>query len=390
VAIPAAFSLSRDDLQLNDHGMSTLEAALRGGAVVVLLLRVAVLVRNARNNRVNGYSAAMLTGIAAYVVASAPGFGALDPRWRFPIHILSVSTPAAFWMTMGAVFDDAFRARWYHAVAWLALATLAAWEMSGHSIAIGAIQSALSLLLVLLGIWHALAGRAADLVEKRRRLRVLSAVAVALYTVLIIASDWLWPRGLSAAPLTLANAIGLMALIFLFSVLDQPASSGEQSAPARARAKSTQSPTQSPADDRPAAPLPTGAEAGLLQALRQLMEHGKVYREADLSIASLSQKLDVPEHRLRRLINRQLGHRNFSTFVNGYRLGEAEAALADPAQAEVPILTIALDAGFGSIGPFNRAFKAHAGRTPTEYRRARLDDGQAGGSAPPPESASRF
>jgi AraC-like DNA-binding protein len=72
------------------------------------------------------------------------------------------------------------------------------------------------------------------------------------------------------------------------------------------------------------------------------------------------------------LINRQLGHRNFSAFVNGYRLAEAEAALSDPAQAAVPILTIALDAGFGSIGPFNRAFKAHTGLTPTEYRRARL------------------
>jgi AraC-like DNA-binding protein len=370
--------------------MSTLEAALRGGAVVVLLLRVAVLVRNARNSRVNRYSAAMLTGIAAYVVASAPGFGALDPRWRLPIHILSASTPAAFWVTMGAVFDDAFRARWYHAAAWLALAMLAAWEMFGYSLLIVAIQSTLSLLLILLGIWHVLAGRAADLVEKRRRLRVLSAVAVALYTVLIIASDWLWPRGLSAAPLTLANAIGLMALIFLFAVLDPPASTGEQAVPSRAQARSTQSSTQSPADDRPAAPPPSGADAGLLQALRKLMEHGKIYRETDLSIASLSQKLDIPEHRLRRLINRQLGHRNFSTFVNGYRLAEAETALADPAQAEVPILTIALDAGFGSIGPFNRAFKAHAGRTPTEYRRARLDDGQGAGSPPHPKSAGRF
>jgi AraC-like DNA-binding protein len=64
-------------------------------------------------------------------------------------------------------------------------------------------------------------------------------------------------------------------------------------------------------------------------------------------------------------------------------LVEAEAALADPSQAEVPILTIALDAGFGSIGPFNRAFKAHTGLTPTEYRRARVD------ALPIPESASR-
>ena len=29
--------------------------------------------------------------------------------------------------------------------------------------------------------------------------------------------------------------------------------------------------------------------------------------------------LGTPEHRLRALINRKLGHRNFSSFLNGYR-----------------------------------------------------------------------
>jgi len=38
-------------------------------------------------------------------------------------------------------------------------------------------------------------------------------------------------------------------------------------------------------------------------------------------------------------------------------------------QAEVPVITIAMDAGFQSLGPFNRAFKATTGVTPTEYRR---------------------
>ena len=48
----------------------------------------------------------------------------------------------------------------------------------------------------------------------------------------------------------------------------------------------------------------------------------------------------------------------------------AKQALTDPTQAEVPILTIALDSGFQSLGPFNRAFKADTGMTPTEFRRA--------------------
>src|SRR5262249_59701422 len=113
-----------------------------------------------------------------------------------------------------------------------------------------------------------------------------------------------------------------------------------------------------------------------LDALRRVMEEDKVYREEGFSIAALAARLGTAEHRLRRLINRRLGHRNFSTFVNGYRLAEAKAALADPSQAEVPILTIALDAGFQSLAPFNRAFKLTAGMTPREYRRqclSRLD-----------------
>ena len=36
----------------------------------------------------------------------------------------------------------------------------------------------------------------------------------------------------------------------------------------------------------------------------------------------------------------------------------------------MPILTIALDSGFQSLGPFNRAFKAETGMTPSAYRRS--------------------
>ena len=56
-------------------------------------------------------------------------------------------------------------------------------------------------------------------------------------------------------------------------------------------------------------------------------------------------------------------------FLNGYRIADAKAALGDAGQAQVPVLTIALDAGFNSLGPFNRAFKAETGLTPTAYRR---------------------
>jgi AraC-like DNA-binding protein len=72
---------------------------------------------------------------------------------------------------------------------------------------------------------------------------------------------------------------------------------------------------------------------------------------------------------VRRAINGHLGHRNFNEFLHGYRLSEAAARLLS--HPRLPILTIALDDGYGSIGPFNRGFRARFGMTPSEYSAAR-------------------
>lgn len=102
----------------------------------------------------------------------------------------------------------------------------------------------------------------------------------------------------------------------------------------------------------------------------------RAYRREGLTIGLLAVKLAMPEHRLRVLINDGLGHRNFNAFLNRYRIEEAKAALADPAQIGVPVLTIALDAGFQSLAPFNRAFKTDTGLTPTEFRRRAVAEEQ--------------
>jgi AraC-like DNA-binding protein len=94
-----------------------------------------------------------------------------------------------------------------------------------------------------------------------------------------------------------------------------------------------------------------------LAALERLMAVERIYRQEGLSIGILAGKLKLPEYRLRRLINQRLGHRNFNAYLNHYRVEDAKFGLADPTQAEVPILTIAMDAGFQSLRAFNRAFR---------------------------------
>jgi AraC-like DNA-binding protein len=118
----------------------------------------------------------------------------------------------------------------------------------------------------------------------------------------------------------------------------------------------------------------------LLRRLDNLMTVERVYRLEGLSIGGLAARLDLPEYRLRQVINEGLGYRNFNAFLNRYRIDDAKAALSDQSQRDVQVLTIAMDAGFQSIGPFNRAFKADTGMTPTEFRRHALNRSQAAAS----------
>ena len=118
------------------------------------------------------------------------------------------------------------------------------------------------------------------------------------------------------------------------------------------------------------APPDALAESAHIARLDHLMNAERAYGDPALSLARLAERMALPEYRLRELIHHRLGHRNFPAFVNAYRLREVEQRLADPASDRLPILTLALDAGFGSIGPFNRAFRERHGVTPSEYRAA--------------------
>jgi AraC-like DNA-binding protein len=123
-----------------------------------------------------------------------------------------------------------------------------------------------------------------------------------------------------------------------------------------------------PARQAPAMAAPEADDSRLLARLASEMTSERLYRQDGLTITAVAARLGVPEYRLRRAINQGLGARNFNAYLNRFRIDETKAALADPGQREVPVLTIALDAGFGSLAPFNRAFRAEAGCTPTEFR----------------------
>ena len=221
-----------------------------------------------------------------------------------------------------------------------------------------------------------------DLVEPRRKLRwALVAYLVAYGLTIMLAEVYLLGER-PPAWLDLANAAAIdltLLATLIFLVQSRPAAMDTLFAPRTIPPPPAANP-----------PLPESGDEPLLQRLQQLMEGQKLYREPGLSVGSLAQRVGVPEYLLRRLIHERLGHRNFAAFVNELRLREVAERLADAQLARRPILTLALEAGFGSIGPFNRAFRDRFGVTPTVYRATSVggDCPAEGGSMPTPAGAT--
>ena len=88
-----------------------------------------------------------------------------------------------------------------------------------------------------------------------------------------------------------------------------------------------------------------------------------------LTIIDLAKQVGASPSKLRAVINTTLGHKNFSAYLNRYRIEAVKTALDDPESVDTSILQIALDNGFNSLSPFNRAFLNYEGMTPSEYKK---------------------
>jgi AraC-like DNA-binding protein len=364
---------------------TVLDAALRGVLVALLFLLALVLGRDRPRLLAARAGVALTLGLGIQVIGATPMFEALVPRlWQAPFVAVSVGNAVLFWVFVQALFDDDFTLRPLHVAAWLAVAVLAAFNCAvvagGASvlapITMGA-QRAVPLVFAVLAALAAASHWREDLVEKRRRLRMFIVVTGIGYSLAMLAVRLTSPHGQLSGISATADVAMLLLIVAVVAWRMVRLAGSDLFPAARAPAALPLAPTVQPVADKPAAPAlpesePDPAEDRLAESLQRAMAVDRIYRSEDLSIATLAARLAVPEYRLRRLINQRLGHRNFNAFVNGFRLDEALVALADPGRRDLPVLTIALTAGFQSIGPFNRAFKAATGFTPTEFRRQKL------------------
>ncbi len=347
-----------------------LETMLRGAAAGISILLAIILVTGGPGVRTRRLAALFIFSIGVYVLVAGEATETLLGPLMAPAIVISILGTVFFWWFAASLFDDNFRWRWWRITPFFLLPGI---YFVRQIIGDTSISSGLLYVhLALNGLFFADSFRLAvmnaadDLVDPRRRFRFAIATIVALFGMGIAAAEIIERSHILPDGLRLFHAVAIFTLNLIFGawLLTARTSLLANAPPADAPRPMATSAAQSPtlrAADRP-----------IFDRLIVLMEEG-VYRREGLSVAQMASDVGTPEHVLRRLINQELGYRNFSSFLNRWRIAEAKKALGDPARAREQILQIALYVGYGSIAPFNRAFKEATGQTPTEFRKSALE-----------------
>lgn len=107
----------------------------------------------------------------------------------------------------------------------------------------------------------------------------------------------------------------------------------------------------------------------LAEQIRMLLIEDKRFLEPNLRVADIARELDVPEYRIRAIMQNHLNAKNFNHFINQMRIEHAKTILCAPEKQDWPVLVVGMESGFSSAAPFTRAFKEFTGITPGQYRK---------------------
>lgn len=111
--------------------------------------------------------------------------------------------------------------------------------------------------------------------------------------------------------------------------------------------------------------LDQDTRARMLRLVQDRVTEQSLYRNSDLTLATLADQVGVSVHHLSETLNQQDG-KNFNLFINEYRVAEVCQKLQQ--KSDRKLIDLAMDAGFSSKSSFNAIFKKLTGQTPSDYR----------------------
>lgn len=336
------------------------EFAMRGGAAGISVLMAGLLLSIRPLRPVTVIGALFALGAADYAVLCNDLIqDALGPVY-VPVKLFALLSPAFFWLFIMAIFDDEFELKPLMAVPLVVIALLylacIPFPASEQFSRIAHIVIVFAMMAHILRITRR--SLCDDLVAARRQFTNIVVALVPAVCLAIAAIEFYELLQMNDDPL------GSLAIAFvLFAVT---AAFGFGITTVR-KSLMPQSVVKAPSPETGE----TAADRFDLARLQELMSNG-VYLSSGLTIGELAKQMNMPEHRLRRLINKGLGYRNFAAFINDYRIDEATRRLSTPETARDQITSLAFDLGYASLAPFNRAFRERTGMSPSQYREKAL------------------
>lgn len=110
----------------------------------------------------------------------------------------------------------------------------------------------------------------------------------------------------------------------------------------------------------------------LFVSLVRLMEDARIYRDPLLTRETVLSRLNTNSTYLTQAIKQHSG-KNYSQFINGYRIDEAVEILSDRSKTDIPIKTVCAEVGFNSVATFYKIFQNIVGISPAAYRKSLLN-----------------
>ncbi|MEL6584678.1 MAG: hypothetical protein AAFQ36_12660, partial [Pseudomonadota bacterium] len=273
---------------------------MRGGAAA-LCLYLATRFIMVRQHCMLATLGALFTVSVAVLVLTVQRPAFYDPAslWN-PFFMVGKLSPYLFWLFALSLFDDQFEFRWWHAVP--GFATFVNAFACDCRVSFDPPAMALHMMMLLMFghvFYLGITGYMGDLVDKRRSFRTGVSFLIPVVGLSIVVMDLTSSQLPLSQEMLLVQTGMILAAAGIFTLWVS-------------RLDEALLPPAEPAKQIHQAKLPA-ADRLELARLEQAVRSGTLY-EPGLTIGLLADRIDVPEHRLRRLINQGLGYRNFNAF----------------------------------------------------------------------------
>lgn len=344
--------------------MIFLDLILRTSCLTLLLLLIINLLRQKQHSQQTKLLLLSCVSVGCLLVGLSPLSGHLPSSLYFGVRLLDIPHLIFIWLFGLSLFRHQFHVTRWHLlfaclycgpIVWVRLAQFGL--LSKIDMPVVLLANLLTVLLITHLLYCVIKGRKDDLSEERRAARLQFVFLVSFMAILISLSEVVLVQ--AERDLTIIGTIKTAAIFpaILWTCL--------WLLPFNSKALTFDSVSST-------SETWLSADKLLYNRIRKELSDNQPFLEPGLSIMELASRVMTTEAKLRAFINQRLGYTNFSTFINSYRIDSVKRDFENPELADTPILTIALNNGFASLSPFNRAFIKFVGQTPTQYRKLAL------------------